>query len=125
MAHIHQSLAAEAVAKHKNAVWSVCAPAPDYPVPDVAPEEKTLPRKVRSALSQLRSGYSVLLNSYKSRIDPDERNECPDCHGEPHDTAHLFACEDHPTPMDESALWLQPVAAANFLRLLGGDEDDE
>ena len=124
MAHLHQSLAAEAVAKHKNKVWSVCAPAPDYPVPDVAPEETTLPRKVRSALSQLRSGYTVLLNSYMSRIEPDATDECPECHEGPHDTAYLFACEARPTAMDESALWLHPAAAAEFLRL-AGEENDE
>ena len=48
--------------------------------PPISNSEKYLTRKERSTLAQLRSGYSVLPGSYKSRIKKDENlNVCADC----------------------------------------------
>ena len=49
------------------------------PPPPISESEKKLPRSTRVKLAQLRSGYSKLLNSYMSRIDPEVRDVCPDC----------------------------------------------
>ena len=45
--------------------------------PAISPDERRLPRSTRTTLAQLRSGYSPLLTSYMSRLDPSLKNECP------------------------------------------------
>ena len=91
-----------------------------YP-PPIAAEEESLPRKARTALSQLRSGWCRQLNSYRARIDPvNYRDICPDCGVGPHDPAHLFRCAAKPTTpttLNVEDLWRRPVMVANFLGL--------
>ena len=56
------------------------------PPPVNVREEKTLPRRTRRTLSQLRSGYSQHLLSYRARLEPDQGSSCPICHtAPPHD----------------------------------------
>ena len=87
-----------------------------HPPPKVNPEETKLSRKERSTLSQLRSGFSKMLNSYLNRINgtPDV---CPSCAESPHDTAHLFDCRENPTTLTVINLWTSPIEVANFLKL--------
>uniref|UniRef100_A0A8D8T1X5 Reverse transcriptase n=2 Tax=Cacopsylla melanoneura TaxID=428564 RepID=A0A8D8T1X5_9HEMI len=92
--------------------------------PPIAPEEAELPRRARSSLAQLRSGWSKLLNHYMNRLDTSIADECPLCRGSPHDTAHLFNCPGRPTTLTVQDLWHQPKAVAAFLRL-EGEEDEE
>ena len=85
--------------------------------PEVNKEETSLSRIARSKLSQLRSGYSRLLNSYLHRIDETADNNCPQCNQSPHTTLHLFECPNNPTNLDVLSLWTKPKQAANFLQL--------
>ena len=75
------------------------------PAPPVDPSEKKLPRQVRTALAQLRSGFSRRLNSYMARISNEVLDKCPDCGGSPHDTNHLFDCPARPTNLVVTSLW--------------------
>ena len=84
--------------------------------PKVTEDEKRLPRRTRAQFAQLRSGYSKLLMSYRSRIET-VADECPECHSSPHDTAHLFNCPAKPTNLEVLSLWNEPIAAAQFLGL--------
>ena len=87
--------------------------------PEISSEEEKLPRKVRCLLSQLRSGYSSLLFSYKHRIDKSGtiEDKCPKCGTSPHDTPHLFNCTENSTDLTPISLWTTPHQAANFLKL--------
>ena len=95
------------------------------PAPKVDVTEKTLPRKARSSLAQLRSGYSSMLNSYLARIRQDVQDICPDCNQPNHTTIHLFNCPAKPTDLNVHSLWTKPVEAAQFLGLLDGQENDD
>ena len=44
---------------------------------------QSMPRKTRTTLAQLCSGYSRTLASYLSRIDHTVKDECPDCRETP------------------------------------------
>ena len=66
------------------------------PTPKINKAEKSLPRTTRSTLSQLRSGFSKFLNSYKARIDPSHSDKCDKCNTAIHTTEHLFACPPDP-----------------------------
>ena len=48
------------------------------PLPDISAEEKKLPKKTRTTLAQLRSGFSRMLNNYINSIDPNINDQCPD-----------------------------------------------
>ena len=85
--------------------------------PPIDKSEKILPRKTRTTLSQLRSGYSTHLNSYLSRINPSINDNCPDCNNSNHTTAHLFNCPNKPTNLMTRSLWDEPITAATFLGL--------
>ena len=87
--------------------------------PEISSEEVNLSRKERCLLSQLRSGYSSLLYSYKHRIDTTDtiQDMCPKCGISPHDTPHLFTCIQNPTNLTPISLWTTPHQAANFLKL--------
>ena len=95
------------------------------PAPKVDKTEKALPRKARSSLAQLRSGYSSMLNSYLSRIRQDVQDICPDCNQQNHTSFHLFNCPAKPTDLTVHDLWTKPVEAAQFLGLLDGQENDD
>jgi len=84
----------------------------------VADEEKLLPRRLRSTLSQLRSGYCSSLNSFLHRINRAPDPLCPSCRGSPHTPAHLFSCPSHPTPLVVRDLWDRPGLAADFISSL-------
>ena len=90
------------------------------PPPTISNEETELPRKTRSILSQLRSGFSKLLNSYNHRINPDTPDSCPLCSQSPHDTLHLFNCSSNPTHLSAIDLWTNPIEVATFLGLDDG-----
>ena len=85
--------------------------------PPLVKEEIDLPRKTRATLSQLRSGYSKVLNSYNNVLDETVPNECPLCLQTPHNTAHLFCCPANPTNLTVESLWNEPKKAATFLNL--------
>ena len=88
-----------------------------YAPPDINEEEPTLPRTIRSSLSQLRSGYSKLLNSYNHRLNEAIPDTCPKCQRGPHTTPHLFECPANPTELTPESLWTQPTLAAQVLGL--------
>ena len=92
--------------------------------PEVNKSEINLPRTTRSTLSQLRSGYSIYLNSYKARIDKTDTviDKCPNCDCS-HTTNHLFNCPNNPTNLTVRDLWKNPPAAARFLNLVTDDDD--
>ena len=115
---------------HTSAVQSYLASAPhnkvlNAPPPEIHPEEKSLPRRTRSLLCQLRSGYSTLLNSYMYRINRSATPKCPNCGQDDHDAVHLFNCRQNPTDLQILDLWQQPRRAAIFLGLDTGDEREE
>ncbi len=62
--------------------------------------EKSRSLALLSSLSQLRSGYSRMLNTYLHKIE--ERNDdcCSLCNQSPYNTVHLFSCPNNPTKMD-------------------------
>ena len=86
--------------------------------PEINRKEKQLPRKIRCKLVQLWSCYSIFLNSYRSRMDPDVKDQCPECSGSPHDVAHLFNCPMRPTNLGVECLWLHPRKTSEFLGLI-------
>ena len=92
--------------------------------PEIHKSECKLPRSTRSTLAQLRSGYSVYLNSYKARIDPNASDKCPNCDN-CHTTDHLFNCQNNPTNLSVRSLWNKPLDAARFLNLATDDEIHE
>ena len=76
-----------------------------------------LPRRTRVLLSQLRSGFSPFLHSYRARVSPGSPDDCPDCGTARHDTAHLFECPARPTDLRPIDLWLRPAEVAAFLTI--------
>ena len=85
--------------------------------PDIHAEEKTLPRRTRTLLAQIRSGYSPHLQSYLHRIGQAENDRCPKCQSEQHTSTHLFECQKDPTDLVPEDLWVQPIKAAAHLQL--------
>ena len=124
---IHRRAARSASSAYVPPVWR--AGASTRAAPSISKEERKLcSRATRSTLAQLRSGYSVRLNSYQSRLDPSVRDECPDCGTPGHTTPHLFQCQARPTNLTPAALWDNPIEAAEFLGLdmeLRGGEAEE
>ena len=114
---------------HKKTVAATLSSYPPNKVlgtapPEINPEEEDLPRKSRSLLSQLRSGYSKLLNSYNHRLNENTPDSCPKCSTSPHTTTHLFSCPDTPTELTPLSLWLQPKTTANYLNLEREEDPD-
>ena len=85
--------------------------------PAISLTELDLPRRTRTTLAQLRSGYSNFLNSYKARINPEIQDICPHCQEDSHTTLHLFDCQNNPTDLTVTDLWNKPVDVARFLNL--------
>ena len=111
---IHRRAAQAAVTAYVPPVWQ--AGISTSAAPRISREESRLrSRQTRSTLAQLRSGYSVSLRSYQSRLDPTIQDACPDCGKPGHTTNHLFLCR--PTTLTTAALWDDPIAAAEFLGL--------
>ncbi len=94
------------------------------PPPQIHKSEKCLPRVTRATLSQLRSGYSNFLNSYKARINPTIQDVCPNCNQHSHTTRHLFECPNNRTNLTTRDLWTRPLEAARFLNLATDVNDD-
>ena len=92
--------------------------------PQIHASEKRLPRATRATLSQLRSGYSNFLNSYKARINPNIQDVCPNCNANSHTTRHLFNCPNNGTNLTPRDLWTRPLEAARFLNLATDVNDD-
>ena len=93
--------------------------------PDICKSERSLPRRTRTTLAQLRSGYSPFLNSYMHRIGSSQSDLCPKCDLSPHTTDHLFNCPANPTTLTTSTLWYNPCKAAEFLGLRMTEEEEE
>ena len=108
---LHNKFVRKSISKMRN---NKVQNAPPHPISE---SEKKLLRSTRVKLAQLRSGYSKLLISYMSTINPEVRDVCPDCQESPHDTNHLFECKNKPTHLTIDSLWLMPVEAASFLGL--------
>ena len=83
--------------------------------PPISASNSRLPRQTQRILSQLRSGYSNKLASYRHRVGQAASDLCPDCLQAPQDTAHLFACSANPTALRPLDLWINPVTTATFL----------
>ena len=61
-----------------------------HQIPPVSPEEITLPRSARCALSRLRcNGRSTLLNSYLHRVSRAETPSCSNCGSKSQNLSHL------------------------------------
>ena len=83
--------------------------------PPISPEEESLPRPHRAALSQLRSGFCKALNRYRTDIGLTIDPSCPSCGHGNHDPPHLFACPSHPSgDLRVVGLWERPVRVAHF-----------
>ena len=101
-----------------------------HQIPSVSPEELTLPRSARCALSRLRcNGHNTLLNSSLHRVGPAETS-CSNCGSEPQDLSHLVldcpvldhlrrAIFGHPPSLLD--LWSRPWGIARLLGLRGVD----
>jgi len=89
----------------------------DQKPPEISKKEDSLTRNSRVLLSQLRSGYSRILNSYKHRINENIEDKCPKCNSTPHTTDHLFNCPMNPTSLRPNDLWINPDQVASFLDL--------
>ena len=89
----------------------------DQKPPAVSKKEENLSRNSRVLLSQLRSGYSRMLNSYLHRINDEIEDKCPKCNTSPHTTEHLFNCPMNPTNITPTDLWTNPDLVASFLDL--------
>ena len=84
--------------------------------PPVDKSETSLPRRVRTTLSQLRSGFCARLRSFQFRIGKDDNDLCPECGAHPHVTAHIFECPNFATTLTINSLWTNPWAVATFLK---------
>ena len=85
--------------------------------PEISQKEESLSRNSRVVLTQLRSGYSRVLNSYLHRINEEIEDKCPDCITSPHTTDQLFNCQMKPTSLTPTDLWTNPDLVASFLDL--------
>ena len=88
-----------------------------YP-PPISEEERTLPRKTRCTLAQLRSGQSTYLQSYQAKLNAGVDPTCPDCGGGEHTTNHLFMCPSNLTTLVAEDLWNFPRQVAQHLKLM-------
>lgn len=77
--------------------------------------EKMLPRRTRTLLAQLRSGYSTHLQSTMARIDRNTQPNCPNCGNQSHTTSHIFQCPAQPVAAELKDLWAAPDKAAEAL----------
>ena len=106
---LHTEAVANAIASQEpNRISGVSSP-------DLNSEELDLPRKTRTTLAQLRSGFSIRLNTYRQSINLVPFDLCPDCGRAPHSSLHLFDCSSHPTDLTASDLWRRPKAVVEPL----------
>ena len=83
--------------------------------PKINPNEKTLPRKTRVTLAQLRSGHCARLKDFQLRIGKADDDKCPDCRLDVQDVHHLFNCPARQTGLTVDDLWNNPREVAYFL----------
>ena len=114
---LHTQAVSEAIATQEpNRVLGVVPP-------NINEEEEELPRPARTALAQLRSGFSMRLNSYKHSINLIASDLCPECGVAPHSTQHLFCCNAKPTTLSAVDLWLHPKeVVAHLVNLISFDD---
>ena len=102
-----------------------------HQIPPVSPEELTLPRFARCALSRLRcNGHSTLLNSYLHRVNRAETPSCSNCGSEPQDLSHIVLDCPVLDPLRRAIfghilslldLWSRPWGVARLLGFRGID----
>ena len=102
-----------------------------HQIPSVSPEELTLPRSVRCALSRLRcNGHSTLLNSYLHRVGRAETPLCSNCGSKPQNLSHLVLDCPILDPLHRAIfghtlslldLWSHPWGVAQLLGFRGVD----
>ena len=86
------------------------------PPPPIDKSEKTLPRRCRTLLAQLRSGECHFLNSTLMKYGRSESATCPECKIRRHTMPHLFSCEAlPPTSLGVRDLWENPTLVSRFL----------
>ena len=84
--------------------------------PEIQEEEVEMTRGERTALAQLRSGFSSDLESFKNRIGVSDSPLCPCCRLSEHTTEHIFDCPEHPTHLTPLDMWLNPRRVVEHLR---------
>ena len=102
-----------------------------HQIPTVSPEELTLPRSARCALSRLRcNGHKTLHNSYLHRIGRAETHSCSNCGSESQDLSHLVLDCPVLDPLRRAIfghtlslldLWSRPWGVARLLGFRGVD----
>ena len=102
-----------------------------HQIPSVSPEELTLPRSARCALSRLRcNGHSTLLNSYLHRVGRAKTPSCSNCGSELQDLSHLVLDCPVLDPLRRAIfgstlslldLWSRPWGVARLLGFRGID----
>ena len=118
ISNIHTDLVGETMRNYEdNRVLNSAAP-------EVHDDEKSLPRSVRSTLSQLRSGFCAKLRDYQHHIlRKTDDDICPDCRTHPASSNHLFSCPTHPTNLTTKALWERPREATAHISKFQGFND--
>ena len=84
--------------------------------PEIQDEEVEMTRGERTALEQLRSGFSSDLESFKNRIGISGSPLCHCCRLSEHTTEHIFDCPEHPTHLTPLDMWLNPRRVVEHLR---------
>ena len=86
--------------------------------PPIDPTEQLLLRSYWIALSQLWSGYSSRVQSYRHSVSLADDSTCPNCHSTDHMVAHLLRCPSHPMELAAWDMWVAPLQVAQFLARL-------
>ena len=107
---IHQDVVRTAIESSSRKLLN-CRP------PPIATSEQTLPKKIRTMLAQLHTGYRRILSQYMKRINPTVRNHCHDRGHSPYDTHHLFDSLSKPTTLIVESLWTALTETAKHLNL--------
>ena len=89
---------------HTSQVGRHVAARPHNPVllaqpPGISKSISRLPRQTQRVLSQLRSGFSTKLASYRHRVGQAASPLCPDCLLVDQTSRHLFECSASPTSL--------------------------
>ena len=84
--------------------------------PEIQEEEVEMTRGERTALTQLQSGFSSHLESFKNRFGNSDSPLCPCCRLSEHTTEHIFVCPEHPMDLTPLDMWLNPRRIVEHLR---------
>ena len=90
-------------------------PVINFRPPKIHPSEAALPRRVRTVLSQLRSGDCRLLAATQVKFGQSQSAICADCRFARQTTSHIFNCDAIPTTLNTRDLWKKPSAVADHL----------